>query len=92
MVSYVPTRYLSHGRRVYKSDAGKFFNRTDGGYRTYRPKVSHITKGVSKYTVKPHNNVYHGGKPVAKYQKNAGPRRISSAYTLMSRIMSRRSM
>ena len=94
MPSYTATRYLSHGRRVFKSEAGKMFTRTDGGSRTYMPKVSHITKGDSKYTIKHHNKVYKGGKPVAKYSRGhmGGTRRISPQATLLRRILSGRSM
>lgn len=95
MPSYVPTRYLSHGRRVFKTkETGKLFTRTDGGSRTYTPKVSHITKGTSKFTIKHHHRVYKGGKPVAKYSHGhmGGTRRISPQATLLRRILSGRSM
>jgi len=94
MVSYVPTRYMSHGRRVFQTmsggkPTGKYWTRTGGGGRTYTPKVSHITKGAQKFTIQHHNRVYHGGKPVAKYSKG---RRISSSYSMLRRILSRRTM
>ena len=94
MPSYTATRYMSHGRRVFKSDAGKFFTRTESGARTYRPKVSAITKGESKYTIKHHHRVYKGGKPVAKYSRGhmGGTRRISPQATMLRRILSGRSM
>ena len=95
MPSYVPTRYISHGRRVFKTkETGKLFTRTDGGSRTYRPKVSAITKGDHKYTIKHHHRVYKGGKPVAKYSRGhmGGTRRISPQATLLRRILSGRSI
>lgn len=94
MPSYTATRYLSHGRRVFKSDGGKMFTRTESGSRTYTPKVSHITKGASKYTIKHHNSVYKGGKPVAKYSRGhmGGTRRISPQATMLRRILSGRTM
>ena len=82
----IPTRYVSNGYRVYKTKTGKFVKRTAAGNLTYRPKVSHITKGVSKFTVKPHNKVYYGGKPVAKYSQ----RRISRDSDVLRRILSYR--
>jgi hypothetical protein len=84
----IPTRYLSNGFRVYKTKAGKFVKRTHMGNTTYRPKVTHITKGASKFTVKPHHRVYYGGKPMAKYA--GGPRRISRDALLLRRILSHR--
>ena len=94
MPSYVPTRYISHGRRVFKTkESGKLFTRTDGGSRTYRPKVSAITKGVHKYTIKHHHRVYRGGKPVSKYSRgHMGGRRISPQAILLRRILSGRTM
>lgn len=80
----IPTRYVSNGYRVYKTKTGKFVKRTAAGNLTYRPKVSHITKGTSKFTIKPHNKVYYGGKPVAKY------RRISRDSDVLRRILSYR--
>jgi hypothetical protein len=91
MPSYTATRYLSHGRRVFKTENGKMFSRTASGGRTYTPKVSHITKGPSKYTIKHHHSVYRGGKPVAKYS-HGHMRRLSPRATLMRRILSGRSM
>jgi hypothetical protein len=90
MVSMVPTRYLSHGRRVYKTENGKYVRRTMMGGMLYRPKVSHITKGMQKFTVKPHHSVYYGGKPKAKYSK--GGKRISREASLMRQILSYRRM
>lgn len=90
MVSYKPTRFLSSGRRVYKSTNGKIFAFTPYGGRTYRPKVSHVTKGMSKFTVKKHHKVYRGGKPVAKY--STGGQRVSAAATMLRRILGRRTM
>jgi len=84
----IPTRYISNGFRVYKTKTGKFVKRTQMGNMTYRPKVSHITKGTSKFTVKPHHRVYYGGKPMAKY--TGGPRRISQDALLLRRILSHR--
>lgn len=84
----IPTRYVSNGFRVYKTKSGKYVKRTAGGNLTYRPKVSHITKGFSKFTVKPHHKVYYGGKPMAKYA--GGPRRYSREAVLLRRILSRR--
>lgn len=84
----IPTRYISNGFRVYKTKAGKFVKRTLMGGLTYRPKVTHITKGLSKFTVKPHNKVYYGGKPMAKYA--GGPRRISNSAKMLRSILSRR--
>jgi hypothetical protein len=94
MPSYTSTRYLSHGRRVFKTDNGKLFSRTPSGARTYRPKVSHITKGEHKYTIKHHHRVYKGGKPVSKYSRGhmGGTRRISPQATLLRRILSGRAM
>ena len=89
----VPTRYLSSGRRVYKTANGKFVSYTSRGTRVYRPKVSHITMGTSKYTVKHHHRVYKGGKPVRKYSRgHMAPARISAAKTALARILSRRTM
>jgi len=59
----VPTRFMSAGRRVFKSLAGKIFVRHPGGGRTYRPKVSHITHGTRTFAIKKHHSVYYGGKP-----------------------------
>jgi hypothetical protein len=96
MVSYTPTRFLSHGRRVFKSDAGKYFTRTPSGSRTYRPKVSAITRGDSTFTVKHHHRVYRGGKPVAKYSHGhmggSSRRHFSTRALLLRRILSRRAM
>ena len=90
MPSYAATRFLSHGRRVFKTkESGKLFTRTDGGSRTYRPKVSHITKGDSKYTIKHHHRVYKGGKPVAKYSQGH-MRRYSPQVSMMRRLLSGR--
>jgi hypothetical protein len=50
--------------------------------------VSHVTKGTSKFTVKPHHKVYYGGKPMAKYA--GGPRRYSREADILRRILSRR--
>jgi hypothetical protein len=87
----VPTRYMSRGRRVYKTENGKFVRRSITGQGwLYRPKVTHITKGTQKFTVKPHHSVYYGGKPVAKYSK--GGKRISREASLLRRILSRRAM
>jgi hypothetical protein len=84
----LPTRYVSNGFRVYKTKAGKYVKRTAGGNLTYRPKVTHITKGTSKYTIKPHHHVYYGGKPTAKYA--GGPRHFSREAALLRRILSHR--
>lgn len=84
----IPTRYMSNGFRVYKTKKGKYVKRTAAGNLTYRPKVTHITKGLSKFTVKPHNKVYYGGKPTTKYA--GGPRRISRDTELLRRILSHR--
>lgn len=87
----VPTRYLSSGRRVYKTANGKFVSYTSRGDRVYRPKVSHITMGTSKYTVKKHHHVYKGGKPVRAYS-HGHMRRYSPQASLMRKIMGYRSM
>ena len=87
-MNLMPTRYVSRGRRVYKTENGKYVRRTMTGGLLYRPKVTHITKGVQKFTVKPHHSVYYGGKPVAKY--STGGKRISRDVSLMRRILSRR--
>jgi hypothetical protein len=84
----IPTRYVSNGFRVYKTKSGKYVKRTAEGNLTYRPKVSHITKGTHKYTLKTHNKVYYGGKPITKY--GGGPRRISRDADLLRRILSHR--
>jgi hypothetical protein len=71
MKSFVPTGMLAGSRRIYKSLGGKFFNKTFGGGRTYRPKVTHITRGDRKFVVKPsYRGLPYGMKPKAKYAAN----------------------
>ena len=82
----VPTRFLATGRRVYKSMNGKHFTYTASGLKAYRPKVSHITKGMSKYVVKSHHKVPYGMKPKAKYSKGG----MTSGYGILSKIFARR--
>lgn len=78
----VPTRFLSKGRRIYKSENGKMFVHTPSGYKSYRPKVSHVTKGTSKFTVKSHHKVPYGMRP----------KRMLSTYSMLSKIFARRRM
>jgi len=82
----VPTRFLSNGRRVYKSMNGKLFSYNASGDKSYRPKVSHITKGSSKFVVKSHHKVPYGMKPKAKYSKGG----MASGYSILSKIFARR--
>ena len=86
------TRYMAGTKRVFKSANGKMFTRTAGGGRTYRPKVTHFTKGASKFVVMPHNKVPYGMKPKAKYSKGGAPTRrpLNSSYSLLQGILSRR--
>ena len=72
MKSYQPTGMLAGSRRIYKSTLGKFFNKTEGGGRTYRPKATHITRGSRTFVVKPHyTSLPYGMKPKSKYMKSS---------------------
>ena len=86
------TRFMANGKRVFKSENGKMYTRTAGGGRTYRPKVTHFTKGASKFVVMPHNKVPYGMKPKAKYSKGGAPTRrpLTNSYSLLQGILSRR--